>query len=315
MFFSVSGGDTSVFYTYLANATVYDTTDTSTNRTRSLYTTEWFRSYGNSGWYSESYGGGIYMIDSTWVRTYGSKNFYCDQELRANRITTEAYIQPSAGSGSNGIIFPSDPGGGGGDTAYIKYYPYAGESCFLDVGITNDALDFVRLVHPTGYLQVGNYRARCQDIGSRGTTGNIIITPDDSIANARRMSGYIEWISDAGYIGTNYFLSDISKKTNIEKSNENANSIIKQIEFISFDWKPESGSTGHIKVGISAQQMQTLDSNFVRKLPDDTLMIHEPSLIPYLGKAIQEQQEIIETQKNQILSLEERIKRLEDLLK
>lgn len=33
----------------------------------------WYRSYGNTGWYSETYGGGIYMTDTTWVRTYNSK--------------------------------------------------------------------------------------------------------------------------------------------------------------------------------------------------------------------------------------------------
>ncbi len=39
-------------------------------------TSGWYRSNGNVGWYSNTYGGGIYMTDSSWVRTYGSKNFY-----------------------------------------------------------------------------------------------------------------------------------------------------------------------------------------------------------------------------------------------
>ena len=37
---------------------------------------DWFRSTGNSGWYHQDYGGGIYMQDSTWVRVYGGKRFY-----------------------------------------------------------------------------------------------------------------------------------------------------------------------------------------------------------------------------------------------
>ena len=36
----------------------------------------WLRTEGVTGWYNESYGGGIYMEDSTYVRTYGSKSFY-----------------------------------------------------------------------------------------------------------------------------------------------------------------------------------------------------------------------------------------------
>ncbi|NDA28720.1 MAG: shufflon system plasmid conjugative transfer pilus tip adhesin PilV [Flavobacteriia bacterium] len=42
----------------------------------SVYSNNWFRSSGSTGWYSETYGGGIYMIDTTWVRTYNGKSFY-----------------------------------------------------------------------------------------------------------------------------------------------------------------------------------------------------------------------------------------------
>lgn len=42
----------------------------------SFNASDWFRSLGNSGWYNQDYGGGIYMEDSTWVRTYNNKGFY-----------------------------------------------------------------------------------------------------------------------------------------------------------------------------------------------------------------------------------------------
>jgi hypothetical protein len=48
-----------------------------------FYAPSWFRSTGDSGWYSQTYGGGIYMIDTTWIRTYGGKNFYSDAVIRA----------------------------------------------------------------------------------------------------------------------------------------------------------------------------------------------------------------------------------------
>ena len=38
----------------------------------------WFRSSGSTGWYNGSYGGGIRMTDTTWIRTYGTKKFYVD---------------------------------------------------------------------------------------------------------------------------------------------------------------------------------------------------------------------------------------------
>lgn len=44
----------------------------------SVNASAWFRSIGNSGWYNSSYDGGIYMYDSTWVRTFNQKGFYVD---------------------------------------------------------------------------------------------------------------------------------------------------------------------------------------------------------------------------------------------
>jgi hypothetical protein len=42
----------------------------------SMSCSNWFRSSGATGWYNGSYGGGIYMTDSTWVRVYNDKQFY-----------------------------------------------------------------------------------------------------------------------------------------------------------------------------------------------------------------------------------------------
>ena len=47
----------------------------------SVIASSWLRTRGNSGWYSESYGGGIYMTDTSWIRTYGGKPFYCDNQI------------------------------------------------------------------------------------------------------------------------------------------------------------------------------------------------------------------------------------------
>jgi hypothetical protein len=42
----------------------------------SMSCSNWFRSSGDTGWYNGSYGGGIHMTDSTWVRVYNNKQFY-----------------------------------------------------------------------------------------------------------------------------------------------------------------------------------------------------------------------------------------------
>ena len=75
---------------YWANIRVSASSSTGTQPTfNTCYTSNWFRSTGATGWYSESYGGGIHMQDSTWVRTYNGKSFYCSAVIQAgNRIYT-----------------------------------------------------------------------------------------------------------------------------------------------------------------------------------------------------------------------------------
>jgi hypothetical protein len=65
----------------------------------------WVRTYGATGWYSQTHGGGIYMADATWVRTYGSKNFYCDQLIRADGGLASGALSPGSGNiGATGVI-------------------------------------------------------------------------------------------------------------------------------------------------------------------------------------------------------------------
>lgn len=62
---------------YWANVKVSASSSTNTSPTfNTCYTSNWFRSIGDTGWYNESYGGGIYMEDTDYVRTYNSKAFY-----------------------------------------------------------------------------------------------------------------------------------------------------------------------------------------------------------------------------------------------
>lgn len=61
----------------------------------SIRCSDWFRSTGTTGWYNDTYGGGIYMTDSSYIRNYNSKRL---------RIQTDTYdtIQLVRTSGSEG---------------------------------------------------------------------------------------------------------------------------------------------------------------------------------------------------------------------
>ena len=69
---------------YLRNASggvvgTIDTTNSNLTMNGAVYASNWLRTYGATGWYSETYGGGWHMSDASWIRSYGSKNVYMDQ--------------------------------------------------------------------------------------------------------------------------------------------------------------------------------------------------------------------------------------------
>ena len=41
-----------------------------------IFLSNWIRTTGSTGWFNETFGGGLYMQDSTWIRAYNNKKFY-----------------------------------------------------------------------------------------------------------------------------------------------------------------------------------------------------------------------------------------------
>ena len=76
----------------------------------SIQCSDWFRSTGNSGWYHQDYGGGIYMEDGAWVRVFGRKRFYVENAENsdfstATAISTEGGIYARKNITSSANIF------------------------------------------------------------------------------------------------------------------------------------------------------------------------------------------------------------------
>jgi hypothetical protein len=67
----------------------------------SILATSWIRTSGAVGWYNETYGGGWYMTDSTWIRGYNSKSLYMGSgQIRTdNYFTREGYVGTSWNNG------------------------------------------------------------------------------------------------------------------------------------------------------------------------------------------------------------------------
>ena len=72
-----------------------------------LYLSNWFRSTGNTGWYSETHGGGIYMEDATWVRTYGGKKLYV-ANTDGDALNTAGGVYATGNGSFNDVYIRSD---------------------------------------------------------------------------------------------------------------------------------------------------------------------------------------------------------------
>ena len=125
--------------------------------------------------------------------------------------------------------------------------------------------------------------------------------------NLQPTSGTVVY-GDLHVYGTIHNSSDKRLKRNIQKRKAPTLKLIKGINLYSYDWK-ESGA--HEKCGFVAQQMDEVIPEIVHYDEDrDRYSINQIGLIPYLTKAIQEQQSVIENQNERIVALEKTVQQL-----
>ncbi|WP_127353367.1 shufflon system plasmid conjugative transfer pilus tip adhesin PilV, partial [Enterobacter hormaechei] len=56
------------------------------------YTGGWFRTTGDTGWYSEKWGGGFNMTDSTYIRAYNGKSIYTSGQMKAGSLRSDGDV-------------------------------------------------------------------------------------------------------------------------------------------------------------------------------------------------------------------------------
>ena len=113
----------------------------------------WFRSRGQTGWYSQDYGGGWYMIDPWWIRSVGSKNVWVDQVIGSNAGLTVGY--GGQGPPSTGAIIAGNVGiGTSGPLSKLHVYSTGNTISGVQGGV--QSLWGMEALSNTNAMQIGN---------------------------------------------------------------------------------------------------------------------------------------------------------------
>jgi hypothetical protein len=144
--------------------------------TGDMHSTGWVRTDGSAGWYSQTYDGGWFMQDPTWIRTYRSKSVWTDTGLLGSNgglsVGYGGSTPPSAGAAIAGNV-------GIGTTAPIQKLDVKG-----GISAGNSDIYFTNPNHShTGFGNTGGYAA----IENASNYGTLMILGRSGTPNGRRV--------------------------------------------------------------------------------------------------------------------------------
>ena len=122
-----------------------------------VYSNGWLITVGATGWYNETYDGGWWMTDSTWLRAYGNKQIYTGSTSAdaihtagginaSGRIYAGGYMQAGGGLNVSGVIAST---GCSGFNVYGRFYG-SGQHGGIEIGASDNVFGIG--VHSDDYM-------------------------------------------------------------------------------------------------------------------------------------------------------------------
>nr|WP_250721174.1 hypothetical protein [Bacteroides fragilis] len=172
--------------------------------TSDIYSAGWVRAGGSNGFYCESYGGGIHMTDSTWVRVYNGKQFYVgstssDAIHTAGGINASGRIYAGGHLSTNGGLAVSGIYGGSGASGFNVYAVFQGRSDHGGIEVRASDNTFGIGVHSNDHM----YWWWGTSTSTNSSSGKSYIMDygggNWSFTGNHYVSGYSTWGSDSRY--------------------------------------------------------------------------------------------------------------------
>lgn len=239
-------------------AGIYCNPNTDVMYATSFTASSWLRTTGASGWYSESYGGGMYMTDTTYVRTYASKGLYADYYGSAVAGSSYGSIRTTINTGGYGGLYMDNTSGTVG--------------CMTDASGNGGDYD-----PTTGWHFYWNRAQSCLGIGGSTTAG-----------------GYRAYTNGAHYVAGAIYatgditaFSDIRVKKNIEVIT-NALAKVEAIRGVTFERSDAENDDGKRHMGVIAQEVEAVAPELIKENAEGMKSVAYGNMVGLLIEAVKE---------------------------
>ena len=166
-----------------------------------LYLTSgWFRAHGATGWYNQTYGGGMYMTDTVYVRTYNNKRLRAEKLALGDRdIDNNARYITCYGIGDVSYInFGYTPAGGNCGELTFAYTGSAGPSNYIGLGFYGGSGANLKLYYNSSSIL----------IGSLSVNGNMTATGEVTAYSDVRLKSNIQPLKYRGRLTPKTYIKD-----------------------------------------------------------------------------------------------------------
>lgn len=190
-----------------------------------IYSQSWVRTVGTTGWYSESYGGGWHMTDSTWLRAYNNKQIYTASTSpdafhtlggvnASGRIYAGSYIETHGGLVCAGV---SNSGGASGFNVYASFYGN-GQHGGIEIGASDNVLGIGVHSNDSWYIwwtnsgSVGSFSNKSYIFNYNGSswnfTGSVVASGEVTAYSDARLKSNIHTLDYRGRLIPRHYVKD-----------------------------------------------------------------------------------------------------------
>lgn len=166
-----------------------------------LYLTSgWFRAHGTTGWYNQTYGGGMYMTDTVYVRTYNNKRLRAEKLALGDRDNDNnaRYITCYGMPDVSYINFGYTPAGGNCGELSFGYTASGGPSNYIGLGFYGSSGANLKLYYNSSSIL----------IGSLSVNGNMTATGEVTAYSDVRLKSNIQPLKYRGRLTPKTYIKD-----------------------------------------------------------------------------------------------------------